>query len=112
VNAVRIDGIELTLAAPDDHESVWIDYDDYALQLEAAWTRMSDVEPPLNPRMVGEPGLGKTTLACAVDRKLGQPHARTELGLARPADGRSPLRRERDRRREGPRGSVSTRGSR
>lgn len=72
MNAVRIDGVELTLAARDDHESVWIDYDDYALQLEAAWMRMSEVEPPLNPRMVGEPGLGKTTLACAVGRKLGR----------------------------------------
>jgi MoxR-like ATPase len=69
---VRIGGIELTLAPPDDHESVWIDYDDYERQLEAAWMRMSDIEPPLNPRMVGEPGLGKTTLACAVGRKLGR----------------------------------------
>jgi MoxR-like ATPase len=72
MTTVRIDGVELTLAPPDDHESVWLDYDDYALQLEAAWMRISDVEPPLNPRMVGEPGLGKTTLACAVGRKLGR----------------------------------------
>jgi MoxR-like ATPase len=69
---VRIDGIDLTLSAPEDHESVWLDYDDYALQLEAAWMRLSDTEPPLNPRMVGEPGLGKTTLACAVGKKLGR----------------------------------------
>lgn len=70
--SVRIDGIDLTLSAPDDHESVWLDYDDHALQLEAAWMRLSEAEPPLNPRLVGEPGLGKTTLACAVGRKLGR----------------------------------------
>ena len=25
-----LDGVTLTLAAPDDHESVWVDYNDYA----------------------------------------------------------------------------------
>lgn len=65
-----VDGIELTLASPDGHDAEWIDYNDYALQLEAAWLRFSDAEPPLNPRLIGEPGLGKTTLACAVGRKL------------------------------------------
>ena len=38
-------------------------------QLEAAWLRLSEDELPLNPRIVGEPGLGKTTLACAVGRR-------------------------------------------
>lgn len=67
-----VDGIELTLASPDEHDAQWIDYEDYALKLEAAWLRFSDQEPPLNPRLIGEPGLGKTTLACAVGRKLGR----------------------------------------
>jgi hypothetical protein len=49
-----------------------VDYNDYVRQLEAAWLRLSDVEPPLNPRLIGESGLGKTTLACAVGRKLGR----------------------------------------
>ena len=70
MRTVQVDGIELTLAVPDDHDARWLDYNDYALQLEAAWVRMSDIEPPLNPRLIGEPGLGKTTLACAVGRKL------------------------------------------
>jgi MoxR-like ATPase len=67
-----IEGIEVTLVPPDDHESVWLDYNDYERQLEAAWMRLSVVEPPLNPRLIGEPGLGKTTLACAVGRKLAR----------------------------------------
>jgi MoxR-like ATPase len=63
-----VDGVELTLADPDNHESRWTDYNDYARQLEAAWLRVSDRDLPLNPRLVGNPGLGKTTLACAAGR--------------------------------------------
>jgi hypothetical protein len=70
---VTIDGVDLVLAPPDDHESEWVDFG-YSLQrLEAAWLRLSPNEPPLNPRIVGEPGLGKTTLACAAARRLGRP---------------------------------------
>jgi len=70
---VTIDGVEIILAPPDDHESEWLDFDHCVQRLEAAWLRLSDREPPLNPRVIGEPGLGKTTLACAVGRKLGLP---------------------------------------
>ena len=60
---VTINGVDVVLTPPDDHESEWIDFG-YSLQrLEAAWLRLSPNEPPLNPRIVGEPGLGKTTLA-------------------------------------------------
>jgi len=69
---IVLDGVELALAAPDGHEAVWIDYGDYALQLEAAWLRLSDAEPPLNPRLIGAPGLGKTTLARAVGGRGGR----------------------------------------
>ena len=69
---INLNGVQLTLGEPDTHESQWIDYNDYVRQLEAAWLRLSDVEVPLNPRIVGEPGLGKTTLACAVARRTGR----------------------------------------
>jgi MoxR-like ATPase len=69
---IAIDGVFLTLALPDIHETEWIDYNDYLLQLKAAWLRLSDDELPLNPRIVGEPGLGKTTLACALARSTGR----------------------------------------
>ncbi|GAC1521218.1 MAG: AAA family ATPase [Polyangiales bacterium] len=72
MKTVVLDGVKVTLASPDAHDGEWLDYNEYALQLEAAWLRMSTVEPPLNPRLIGEPGLGKTTLACAVGRKLGR----------------------------------------
>lgn len=69
---IDINGVLLTLAEPDTHESHWIDYNDYVRQLEAAWLRLADDELPLNPRIVGEPGLGKTTLACATARRTGR----------------------------------------
>ena len=65
-----IDGVELTLMPPVRNDDEWIDYNRYRQQLQAAWLRLSSVEPPLNPRLIGEPGLGKTTLACAVARAL------------------------------------------
>ena len=48
----------------------WIDFGYILQRLEAAWLRLSPNEPPLNPRIVGEPGLGKTTLACAAAHRL------------------------------------------
>lgn len=69
---VSIDGVNITLTDPDTHDSTWIDYNDYVRQLEAAWLRIVPSEVPLNPRLIGEPGLGKTTLACAVGRRNGR----------------------------------------
>ena len=48
-----VDGIELTLAKPDRHAAHWIDFNDYARRLEAAWLRLDDAEPQLSPRIVG-----------------------------------------------------------
>jgi hypothetical protein len=70
---VPIDGVELVLAPPDDHDVEWIDFDACVLRLAAAWLRFSPKEPPLTPRIIGEPGVGKTTLACAVAHRLGRP---------------------------------------
>jgi MoxR-like ATPase len=73
VEKINLRGIEVSLAAPDDHLAEWVDYDDYRRLLEAAWLRLSDTEPPLNPRLIGDPGLGKTTLVCATARHIGRP---------------------------------------
>jgi hypothetical protein len=52
--------------------SEWIDHNSYMLQLQAAWLRLTNAEPPLNPRIAGEPGLGKTTLVRAVGRSTNR----------------------------------------
>jgi MoxR-like ATPase len=69
---IVIDGVELSLMAPVKSDDEWIDYGQYLQQLQAAWLTLSNKEPPLTPRLIGEPGLGKTTLACAAARELKQ----------------------------------------
>ncbi len=39
----------------------------------AAWLNLTNMEIPLNPRIVGLPGTGKTTLAYAVAQEMGLP---------------------------------------
>lgn len=69
---VEVGGVVLTLVDPVHHEYEWIDYNDYLVQMRAAWFRASQAELTLTPRLIGEPGLGKTTLACAAARAAGQ----------------------------------------
>ncbi len=68
---VTIDGVELHLAPPAPSPPEWIGQREVLLQLLAAWTCFSDRDVPLNPRLLGKPGVGKTTLACAAARDLG-----------------------------------------
>ncbi len=69
---VVVDGTELLLAAPDDLEWEWVGRQDLVDQLLACWMKLADDDLPLNPRLVGPPGVGKTTLACAAARRLGR----------------------------------------
>ncbi len=66
-----IDGVTLHLARPITEIPPWIGQREVLLQLLAAWTCFSEDDVPLNPRLLGKPGVGKTTLACAAARELG-----------------------------------------
>ncbi len=68
----KVDGVELHLAHPDSIEMQWIGNDRVREQLEAAWLVLQDQDLPLNPRLIGRPGVGKTTLAYSVARSLKQ----------------------------------------
>ncbi len=70
---VKIDEIELVLSHPDQQERAWIGQEELMEQIMACWLIIAPDDLPLCPRLVGKPGMGKTTLAIAAARTLGKP---------------------------------------
>jgi MoxR-like ATPase len=66
------DGIELALANPVELALRWVGQEELLKQLLAAWMVIDDRDTPFNPRLIGKPGVGKTTLAYAAARRLGR----------------------------------------
>ncbi len=69
---VIIDGVKLRLSHPDVLDIRWVGQDEVMDQLLAAWLVLDEKDLPLNPRIIGKPGVGKTTLAYAAAKKLGR----------------------------------------
>jgi len=69
-SVIEVEGVELHLARPVREIPPWIGQREVLLQLLAAWSLFSDDDVPLNPRLLGKPGVGKTTLACAAAVEL------------------------------------------
>ncbi len=69
---IRIDGVELQLAHPDEFEAHWVGQEELVKQLRAAWLTVDERDLPLHPRLIGKPGVGKTSLAYATARGMGQ----------------------------------------
>jgi hypothetical protein len=61
------------LSHAEDTKVEWIGNDYLVKQLLAAWMVVDERDMPLNPRILGAPGIGKTTLACAAAQRMGQP---------------------------------------
>lgn len=68
-----LDGITLSLAGPVDLNLKWVGQEELLKQLLAAWMVIDERDMPFNPRLVGKPGVGKTTLAYAAAKRLGRP---------------------------------------
>jgi MoxR-like ATPase len=73
MNRVTIDGIELSLSNPVELNLRWVGQDELLKQLLAAWMVIDERDIPFNPRLIGKPGVGKTTLAYAAARRLERP---------------------------------------
>jgi len=69
---IVIDNVELALAHPVAVKSEWIGQSEPMRQILACWMVIDDSDFPLTPRVIGYPGIGKTTLAIAAARARGQ----------------------------------------
>lgn len=70
---IIIDGVEIALGFPDEFPFRWVGQQDVFDQLLASWLVIDEKDIPLNPRLIGKPGVGKTTLAYAAAKKIGRP---------------------------------------
>src|SRR3954465_5330827 len=71
--AIEVMGVSLNLGSPDATEQEWIGQDAILHQLLACWLVVDPSDRPLSPRLIGPPGIGKTTLAMAAARLRKQP---------------------------------------
>jgi hypothetical protein len=69
----EVGGLSLRLAEPDATPGEWIGQGEVLKQLLACWLVVDPADRPLSPRLVGPPGIGKTTLAMAAARLRRQP---------------------------------------
>jgi MoxR-like ATPase len=69
---VEIDGVILHLAHPDELTIRWVGQEELMRQLLAAWMVVTEADIPMSPRLIGKPGVGKTTLAYAAAKRMGR----------------------------------------
>ncbi|MGI8988829.1 MAG: AAA family ATPase [Bryobacteraceae bacterium] len=69
---VEIEGVALHLSHPDELQVRWVGQEELMRQLLAAWLVVDERDQPMNPRLLGKPGVGKTTLAYAAAKRMGR----------------------------------------
>jgi MoxR-like ATPase len=69
----EVGGVVLHLSTPDATDQNWIGQDEVLRQLLACWLVVDPADRPLSPRLLGPPGIGKTTLAMAGAQLRKQP---------------------------------------
>ncbi|MBD3187347.1 AAA domain-containing protein [Candidatus Bathyarchaeota archaeon] len=72
MESVMVDGVELFLGKPSTLDMDWIGQESLLEQVLAAWAVIHEDDLPLSPRVLGPPGVGKTTLAVAAARKVNK----------------------------------------
>jgi len=60
------------LAHPDSFNVNWVGKKEIIRQLKASWSLVSSDDLPLNPRIIGKAGVGKTTVAYHVAKELSE----------------------------------------
>jgi MoxR-like ATPase len=72
VMIAEVEGVALHLAHPDEIPVTWVGQEEVMRQLLAAWLIVDARDLPMTPRLIGKPGVGKTTLAYAAAKRLGR----------------------------------------
>lgn len=68
---ITVNGVELRLPAPPQVQVEWVGMEEPLVQLLAAWAADGE-DPPMQPRILGKPGVGKTSLAITAARRRRQ----------------------------------------
>jgi MoxR-like ATPase len=69
---IVIEGVTLHLGHPDELPVRWVGQKELMRELLAAWLVVEERDLPMNPRLLGKPGVGKTTLAYAAAKEMGR----------------------------------------
>lgn len=69
---ITIQNIDISLVFPDVFNFEWIGQKDVMDQLLASWLVIDEKDIPLNPRLIGKPGVGKTTLAYSAAKRMNK----------------------------------------
>jgi len=69
---IVIQGVEIHLSHKVGSTQEWIGQQEPLDQLMACWLTLSPKDKPLSPRIIGVPGMGKTSLAMAAARRRNQ----------------------------------------
>ncbi|MBI4567724.1 MAG: AAA family ATPase [Planctomycetes bacterium] len=70
---VTIESVDLVLSHPDEFRAEWVGQQELMDQVLACWLTVHADDLPLCPRLIGKPGVGKTTLAVAAARRVKKP---------------------------------------
>ncbi len=69
--SMSVKGVEVRLVDPPQLDVEWVGMHEPLAQLLAAWREDGD-DPPMQPRILGKPGVGKTSLAIAAAKVMKQ----------------------------------------
>ena len=69
---MEVNGVSLKLSRPDPTRPEWIGQSEVLKQILACWLVVAEQDLPLSPRILGMPGIGKTTLGMVAALKRKQ----------------------------------------
>jgi MoxR-like ATPase len=68
---ITLKAVDIYLVDPPDLDVEWVGMKEPLTQLLAAWSE-DGFDPPMQPRILGKPGVGKTSLAITAAKKMKQ----------------------------------------